>query len=76
MVKIGQKMVNVVFGCPLSVLTVVEFHSILSKAVTARGPVGEQTKMINFEFTPLAFSTMYANTVRPGILVVSAFLWL
>ena len=43
---------------------------------TAGGPMGEQTKMINFEFIPLASSTMYANTVRPGILVVSAFVWL
>ena len=48
---------------------------ILSKALTGPQPGVEQEKKINFEFDPLASSTMYGNTLSPGILVITSFVW-
>ena len=48
---------------------------ILSEALLASQPRGEQTKILKFEFAPLASSTMYANTLRPRILVLTSFVW-
>ena len=51
------------------------FISVLSKALLASQTRGEQKKILKFEFAPLASSTMYANTLRPRILVLASFVW-
>ena len=50
-------------------------NSFLSEALLASQTRGEQTKIFKFEFAPLASSTMYANTLRPRILVLTSFVW-
>ena len=47
----------------------------LSKATPGPQPGGEQTKISKIEFDPLGPSTMHVNTLRPGILVLSLFVW-
>ena len=49
---------------------------ILSKALTAPQAGGEHEKKINFEFDPLASSTMYVNTLSPRIMIITSFVWL
>ena len=53
--------------------TVVRIY--LSEAVPLSQPRGEQTKILKFEFAPLASSTLYANTLRPRILALTSFVW-
>ena len=48
---------------------------LLSKATPGPQPGGEQTKISKIEFDPLGPSTMHVNTLRPGILVLSLFVW-
>ena len=49
--------------------------TVLSKATPGPQPGGEQTKISKIEFDPLGPSTMHVNTLRPGILVLSSFVW-
>ena len=51
------------------------FIHFLSKATPGPQPGGEQTKISKIEFDPLSPSTMHVNTLRPGILVLSLFVW-
>ena len=59
----------------LTQLEDLDFPFYLSEAVPLSQPRGEQTKILKFEFAPIASSTMYANTLRPRILVLTSFVW-
>ena len=59
----------------MQVWTSLDLVNHLSEAVPLSQPRGEQTKILKFEFAPLASSTMHANTLRPRILVLTSFIW-
>ena len=62
------------YGSPC-MTTIIEITHILSKAFTAGQSGGEQTKKVKFDLSPLASSTMYVNTLRPRITIVTSFVW-